>query len=414
MYKPLPLYIGLRYMRAKKKNHFVSFISLTSMIGIALGVTVLITVMSVMNGFHEQIYKSFFGMAPEVIVNGQARPIKDWQILSKELAQMPGIQATAPFVEQMGLLKFEAQVAPIMLTGILPEKEQFVNHLKDKLIVGDIQNLQHFGMIVGRGLAEKLGVMLGDKVTVVIPEVTVTPVGATPRFKRFTIVGIFSAGSGFGFDKNLAFISLGDAQKLMQLGTDVTGIKLKIHSIYQAPMISDQIYQQIGGQYWVTNWTQQYGAFFQAVAMEKTMMFFVLVLIIAIATFNLVSSLVMIVNDKQAEIAILRTMGATPQTILWIFITQGMMVSIVGTTMGLIGGLILASNAAVIVHAMQQFFNVSLFTFNLYGADYLPSKILFSDLWKICSIALLLSFCATIYPARRASKTIIAEALHYE
>lgn len=414
MYKPLPLYIGLRYMRAKKKSHFVSFISLTSMIGIAMGVTVLITVMSVMNGFHDQIYKSFFGMAPEVIVNGQASPILDWQRLSKELAQMPGIQAAAPFVEQLGLLKFEAQVAPIMLTGILPEQEQYVNHLKDKLVVGNIQNLQHFGMIVGRGLAEKLGVMMGDKVTVVIPEVTVTPVGATPRFKRFTIVGIFSAGAGFGFDKNLAFISMSDAQKLMQLGTGVTGIKLKIDSIYQAPMLSDQIYQKIGDQYWVTNWTQQYGAFFQAVAMEKTMMFFVLVLIIAIATFNLVSSLVMIVNDKQAEIAILRTMGATPQTILWIFITQGMMVSLVGTVVGLVGGVLLANNAGAIVHAIQVHFNVSLFTFNVYGANSLPSKILFSDLWEICSIALLLSFVATIYPARRASKTIIAEALHYE
>ncbi|MCX7090981.1 MAG: lipoprotein-releasing ABC transporter permease subunit [Legionellales bacterium] len=414
MYKPLPLYIGLRYMRAKKKSHFVSFISLTSMIGIAMGVTVLITVMSVMNGFHDQIYKSFFGMAPEVIVNGQTGPIQDWQGLSKSLVQMPGIQAAAPFVEQLGLLKFEAQVAPIMLTGILPEKEQFVNHLKDKLVVGDIQNLRHFGMIVGRGLAEKLGVMMGDKVTVVIPEVTVTPVGATPRFKRFTIVGIFSAGAGFGFDKNLAFISMSDAQKLMQLGTGVTGIKLKIDSIYQAPMLSDQIYQQIGDQYWVTNWTQQYGAFFQAVAMEKTMMFFVLVLIIAIATFNLVSSLVMIVNDKQAEIAILRTMGATPRTILWIFITQGMMVSLVGTVVGLVGGVLLANNAATIVHAIQAHFNVSLFAFNVYGTNSLPSKILFSDLWEICSIALLLSFVATIYPARRASKTIIAEALHYE
>lgn len=414
MYKPLPLFIGLRYMRAKKKNHFVSFISLTSMIGIALGVMVLITVMSVMNGFHEQIHKSFFGMAPEVIVNGQTSPIQDWQTLSQQLANIPDVQAVAPFVEQLGLLKFEDQVSPIMLTGILPEKEQFVNHLKDKMIMGDIQNLQHFGMIVGRSLAEKLGLMLGDKVTVVIPDVTVSPVGTTPRFKRFTVVGIFSAGSGFGFDKNLAFISMHDAQKFMQLGTAVTGIKLKIASIYQAPELSERIYQQLGATYWVTNWTQQYGAFFQAVAMEKTMMFFVLVLIIAIATFNLVSSLVMIVNDKQAEIAILRTMGATPRMILWIFITQGMTVSLIGTGMGLIAGLLLASHAASIVHAMQAFFNISLFTFNLYGANYLPSKILLSDVWKICAIALALSFAATIYPARRAARTIIAEALHYE
>lgn len=414
MYQPLPLYIGLRYMRAKKKSHFVSFISLTSMLGIAIGVMVLITVLSVMNGFHEQIYKNFFGMAPEVTVSGQTNPIQDWQTLSQQLEHIPGIKSSAPFVEQMGLLKFDAQVAPVVLSGILPEKEQNVNHLKDKIVSGNIKNLPHFGMIVGVALAEKLGIMLGDKVTVVIPEVTITPVGTTPRFKRFTIVGIFSAGAGFGFDKNLAFIDMGDAQKLMQLGTGVSGIKMKIDSIYQAPALSEQISRQIGDQYWVTNWTQQYGAFFQAVAMEKSMMFFVLILIIAIATFNLVSSLVMIVNDKQAEIAILRTMGATPRTVLLIFITQGMMVSIVGTLMGLIGGLLLASNASTIVSTLQEFFNIPLFTFNLYGSNLLPSKILFSDLWKICSIALVLSFVATIYPARRASKTIIAEALHYE
>lgn len=414
MYQPLPLYIGLRYMRAKKKSHFVSFISLTSMLGIAIGVMVLITVLSVMNGFHEQIYKNFFGMAPEVTVSGQTSPIQDWQTLSQQLEHIPGIKSSAPFVEQMGLLKFDAQVAPVVLSGILPEKEQNVNHLKDKIVSGNIKNLPHFGMIVGVALAEKLGIMLGDKVTVVIPEVTITPVGTTPRFKRFTIVGIFSAGAGFGFDKNLAFIDMGDAQKLMQLGTGVSGIKMKIDSIYQAPALSEQISRQIGDQYWVTNWTQQYGAFFQAVAMEKSMMFFVLILIIAIATFNLVSSLVMIVNDKQAEIAILRTMGATPRTVLLIFITQGMMVSIVGTLMGLIGGLLLASNASTIVSTLQEFFNIPLFTFNLYGSNLLPSKILFSDLWKICSIALVLSFVATIYPARRASKTIIAEALHYE
>ncbi len=414
MYQPLPLYIGLRYMRAKKKSHFVSFISLTSMLGIAIGVMVLITVLSVMNGFHEQIYKNFFGMAPEITVSGQTSPIQDWRELSQQLERIPGIKSSAPFVEQMGLLKFDAQVAPVVLSGILPEKEQNVNHLKDKIVSGNIKDLSHFGMIVGVALAEKLGIMLGDKVTVVIPEVTITPVGTTPRFKRFTIVGIFSAGAGFGFDKNLAFIDMGDAQKLMQLGAGVSGIKMKIDSIYEAPALSEQISRQIGDQYWVTNWTQQYGAFFQAVAMEKSMMFFVLILIIAIATFNLVSSLVMIVNDKQAEIAILRTMGATPRTVLLIFITQGMMVSIVGTLMGLIGGLLLASNASAIVSALQELFHIPLFTFNLYGSNLLPSKILFSDLWKICSIALVLSFFATIYPARRASKTIIAEALHYE
>ncbi|MCR9191686.1 MAG: lipoprotein-releasing ABC transporter permease subunit [Gammaproteobacteria bacterium] len=414
MYNPLPIFIGLRYMRAKKKNHFVSFISLSSMLGIGIGVTVLITVLSVMNGFHDQIYKSFFGMAPEITVSGQTAPIEDWQAVSKQLDKTEEIKASAPFVEEMGLLKFDGQVAPVMINGILPEKEQTVNHLKDKLLIGSMDHLPHFGMIVGRALAEKLGVMMGDKVTVVIPEVSTTPAGSLPRFKRFTIVGVFSAGSGFGFDKNLAFIHINDAQKLMQLGQGVTGIKLKIDSIYRAPLLSEQLYDQLGEQYLVSNWTQQYGAFFQAVSMERNMMFFVLVLIIAVAAFNLVSSLVMIVNDKQAEIAILRTIGASPRLILAVFVVQGMMVGCVGTLMGLVGGLALASNAPAIIHYLQQMFHFSLFAFNLYGTDLLPIKILWTDLWQVCGVAMFLSFLATIYPARRASKTIIAEALHYE
>lgn len=414
MYKPLPLYIGLRYMRAKKKSHFVSFISLTSMIGIAMGVMVLITVLSVMNGFHDQIYKNFFGMAPEITIFSQSGHISNWQDLSKQVRQFKGVKALSPYAEEIGLLTFDGQVAPVMITGILPEEEQTVNHLKDKLMLGSMDELTHFGMVVGWGLAEKLGVVIGDKVTVVIPEVTVTPAGATPRFKRFTIVGIFSAGSGFGFDKNLAFIHLNDAQKLMHLGPAVTGLKVKIDSIYQAPAMSNKLAANIGNAYEVGNWTQQYGAFFQAVGMEKTMMFFVLVLIVAVAAFNLVSSLMMIVNDKQAEIAILRTIGATPRVVLLIFIVQGMMVGLCGTAIGLGGGLLLATYAPDIVHFLQQFFDMPMFAFNLYGSDWLPSRVLFSDLWQVCSLALLLSFFATIYPAMRASKTIIAEALHYE
>lgn len=414
MYKPLPLYIGLRYMRAKKKSHFVSFISLSSMLGIALGVMVLITVLSVMNGFHEQIYKNFFGMAPEITVTDQNGKIDDWEQVAQQVQAFPGIKGLSPYAEEIGLLTYDTHVAPVMVTGILPEAEQHVNHLKDRIVLGSMDQLEHFGMVVGWGLSEKLGVMIGDKVTVVIPEMNVGPTGTNPRFKRFTIVGIFSAGSGFGFDKNIAFIHIHDAQKLMHLGTAVTGLKVKIESIYQAPELSEKLNVKLGKSFQVSNWTQQYGAFFQAVGMEKTMMFFVLVLIIAVAAFNLVSSLVMIVNDKQAEIAILRTIGATPRTILLIFVVQGMMVGLWGTLMGLVGGLLLASNAPEIVHFIQQFFHVPLFAFNLYGSNWLPSKILLSDLWQVCLLALLLSFLATIYPALRASKTIIAEALHYE
>ncbi len=414
MFKPLALYIGLRYMRAKKKNHFVSFISLSSMLGIGMGVMVLITVLSVMNGFDSEIHKRFFGMAPEITVTGQTGKISNWQQLASRLQTTPGVKAIAPYVSGQGLLTFDGQVIPVAVTGVLPAVEEQITHLQDKLLMGDIGQLNHFGIVLGKGIANNLGVMLGDKVTIMIPQATATPAGMIPRFKRFNVVGIFSAGTGFNFDTKLAFINLTDAQKLLQLGDDVSGLKMKIDNVYQAPEISDQLMTKLGDEFQVGNWTQQFGDFFQAVKMEKTMMFLILLLIIAVAAFNLVSSLVMVVNDKQAEIAILRTIGATPSTILWIFIVQGMMVGVVGTAFGILSGLLLASNATAIVNGLQSFFGMHVLSSSIYFVDYLPSKILFRDIWQVCAMALMMSFIATIYPAWRASKTVIAEALHYE
>ena len=303
---------------------------------------------------------------------------------------------------------------PIILTGILPDKEEAVTHLQDKLLAGKMSDLNHFGILLGKGLADNLGLMIGDKVTVMIPQATVTPAGMIPRFKRFRVAGVFSAGTGFNFDAKLAFIHLEDAQKLLQMGSQVTGIKMKIDNVYQAPELSYRISKLLGAGYLVGNWTKEFGAFFHAIKLEKTMMFMILLLIIGVAAFNLVSSLVMVVNDKQAEIAILRTIGATPSTILAIFIVQGMMVGIVGTAIGLLFGLILANNATAIVNFLQSLFQVKVLSSSIYFVDYLPSKIMLSDLIKISIVALLMSFLATIYPAWRASKTIIAEALHYE
>jgi len=414
MFKPLALFIGLRYTRAKKRNHFVSFISLSSMLGIGLGVMVLITVLSVMNGFDEEIHKRFFGMAPEITINGRDNKITDWQKLEAELKATPGVTAVSPFVGAQGLLTHDGQILPIVLTGINPQQEQAVSHLKDKMMVGRLEDLQHFGLILGRSLANTLGVMIGDQVTIMIPAASVTPAGMIPRFKRFRVAGVFSAGNGFNFDTKLAFINIEDAQKLMQLGNAVTGLKMKVANIYEAPAISERLAEKLGENYEVGNWTQQFGEFFHAVKLEKTMMFLILLLIIAVAAFNLVASLVMVVNDKQSEIAILRTLGATPSTVLRIFIVQGMMVGVVGTLIGLIGGIILALNATSIVNWLQSVLQTQLLSSNVYFVDYLPSKIMFSDLWQICAVALLMSFLATIYPAWRASKTVIAEALHYE
>jgi lipoprotein-releasing system permease protein len=414
MFKPLALFMGLRYTRSRKKNHFVSFISLSSMLGIGIGVMVLVTVLSVMNGFDEQIHNRFFGMAPEITVTGPNERLSNWPAIEEKIRAIPEIKAVAPYVGGQGLLVHDGQVLPIVLTGVLPSVEEKITHLKDKLLGGSVENLNHFGIILGKNIADTMGAMIGDKVTVMIPQATVNPTGMIPRFKRFTVVGVFSAGSGFNFDTRLAFINMEDAQKLFQMGDDVTGLKMKINNVYQAPELSMRLSHLLGDEYQAGNWTEQYGAFFEAVKMEKTMMFMILLLIIAVAAFNLVSSLVMVVNDKQAEIAILRTIGATPSTILWTFIVQGMMVGVVGTALGLIGGLLLADNATTIVNHLQSWFNVKVLSSSIYFVDYLPSKILFSDIWKVCVMALLMSFLATIYPAWRASKTVIAEALHYE
>lgn len=414
MYKPFPLFIGLRYTRSKKKNHFVSFISLSSMLGISMGVMVLITVLSVMNGFDEEIHHRFFGMAPEITITSPSDVITNWEDVTNNFNQMPDIRASAPFVVTQGLATFEGQVHPVLLTGIEPKLEEKISHLNSKLISGTT-HLNKFGILLGRGLADSLGVMIGDKVTIMIPKATVTMAGMEPRFKRFTVEGVFSAGSGFNFDSKLAFINMRDAQKLMQFQkNEVTGVKIKINEVYKAPYLANEIYHKLKEEYIVGNWTETFGAFFHAVKMEKTMMFLILLLIIAVAAFNLVSSLVMVVNDKQAEIAILRTIGAGPGTILRIFIVQGMMVGVIGTLIGVSLGVLLSSNATSIVNFLQSLFRSDLLSSSIYFVDYLPSKILMEDIVKVSFASLLMSFIATIYPAWRASKTVIAEALHYE
>ncbi len=416
MLKPLALFIGLRYTRARKKSHFVSFISLSSMLGIGMGVMVLITVLSVMNGFDAEIRKRFFGMAPEVTITTQDGFVRDWRSVQAKIADHRNeIKAIAPYVSTQGILSSNGQVVPVLLTGILPQQEQAITHLHDKMILGSDTDLEHFGIVLGRGLAETLGVIIGDPITVMIPQASVSPAGIVPRFKRFVVKGVFSAGSGFNFDTKLAFIHINDAQKLLQMQPDdASGLRLKIDNIYQAPRLSQQLGDELGEAYQVGNWTESFGAFFDAVKMEKTMMFLILLLIIGVAAFNLVSSLVMVVNDKQSEIAILRTIGATPGLILSIFMVQGMLIGSMGTLMGIISGLLLASHATEIVNYLQSVFDLHVLSSSIYFIDYLPSKILASDIVIVALTALGLSFLATIYPAWRASRTVIAEALHYE
>ena len=417
MFRPISLYIGLRYTRAQRRSHFVSFISMVSMLGIALGVTVLITVLSVMNGFDFEIQNKIFEMAQQVSISNYNDPLANWQDLAKKVEQYPNVVSAAPFVNGQGMLVSSGLAAPVLVRGISPAEENKVSKLSSRMASGSFNQLVpgQYGVVMGQALADTLGLQMGDKVTLFTPQATITPMGELPRFRRFTVVGLFNIEHGFGgFNTGIIFINLHDAQVLYGFGNNVSGLRLKVSSLYAAPKVTDELQRGFQGKYLVSNWTEQYGDFFRAIKMEKTMMFFILILIVAVAAFNLVSSLVMIVNDKRSEIAILRTLGASPGTIMAIFMVQGCTVGFIGSLLGLIGGIALALNATELVSYIQHLFHVNLISSSVYLVDYLPSKLEFHDVWRVTLLALGLSLIATLYPAWQAARTQPAEALRYE
>ena len=416
MFRPAALFIGLRYTRAKRRNHFISFISMISMIGIALGVAVLITVLSVMNGFDREIRQRIFSMVPPITVSSITGAISDWPELQKILKTTPEVTATAPFVTGQVLLSYGSAVQPAVINGILPEQEKNVSAIVEKMVHGTLTALKagQFGIVLGENLASRLDVAVGDKVTVFTPSVTLSPAGVMPRAKRFTVVGIFRAGSGFGFDAGLAFIQLSDAQKLFALGENISGIYLNIKDVYAAPRLASALVNELSPTASISSWADQFGAFFHAIKLEKTMMSLILLLIIAVAAFNLVSTLVMAVNEKESDIAILRTFGATPRTIMMIFIVQGSVIGVFGTLLGVAGGISLAWNVTEIVKGIEHVFHLQFLSSHVYYLDYMPSEILWSDIWRISLASLSLSLLATLYPAWCAAKTDPVESLRYE
>lgn len=416
MFRPLSFFIGLRYTRAKKRNGFISFISLMSMLGIALGILVLITVLSVMNGFDRQIKNLVFSMVPPINVSGIAGSVSNWQEAQGMVQKFPTVIATAPLVSGEVLITHEGTVQPALLYGVIPQEESKITAIEQKIVQGSLSDLTpgQFSIILGGELADRLGAVVGDKIVIVTPQMSLSPAGVIPRYKRFTVAGIFRAGNGFGFDQSLAFVNLTDAQKLFQTGSSVTAIRASITNPFDAPALAEKMSAELGPTTNVTDWTQSFGAFFSAVNMEKNMMFFILMLIIAVAVFNLVSTLVMVVNDKEADIAILRTFGATPRMIMGIFIVQGAIVGVIGTVLGVVGGILLALNVTAIEKYIEHIFHVQLLSSSVYFVNYLPSELQAWDIIRISASALILSLLATLYPAWRASKTEPVEALRYE
>jgi lipoprotein-releasing system permease protein len=418
MYRPVSLFIGLRYSRAKRRNHFISFFSLVSIIGIALGVTVLITVLSVMNGFDHEIRHRIFSVVEHVTIGSQGREgISDWASLEARSKKIQYVIAAAPFIHGQAVLSDKGSFRPILVNGILPEEEKSISSLAQNFVEGSLNALMpgEYGIVLGQGIADDLGLTVGDKVTVMTPTTSITPVGIMPRYKRFTVVGVFHYPGAFKYDDAYAYIHLNDAQKLYQFEQRVSGIHIRVDDLYHAIPVSEKLSSELSKDlYQVSDWTAEYGTFFKAIRMEKTMMFIILVLIVAVAVFNLVSSLVMLVTDKRSEIAILRTIGASPGMIMRTFITQGFFISVIGVTFGVMGGVILALNAPMLVDKLQSLLNTHFVSASVYFIDTLPSRLQWSDVWHIALIALVMGLVATIYPAWSASKTRPAEALRYE
>ncbi len=415
MLKNLSLFVGLRYTRAKRRNHFISFISLISMLGIALGITVLITVLSVMNGFEKELRERTLGVVAHMTIHDRAARSADWAEIKASLNKHKEIVGVAPYVSGEGMFYMGSRVSGAMIRGIQPDQEPQVSTIGNSMVEGSLAALQagHYNIILGKALARVLGVGMGSKVTLMIPQANITAAGIIPRLKRFTVVGIFDTGTHI-YDGSLALTHLDDAATLFRIKGKFTGIRLKLEDMFDAPRLSKQIQQALGYSYRVQDWTQQHVNFFKAVQTEKTVMFIILLLIVAVAAFNLVSTLVMMVADKRTDIAILRTLGATPKTIMGIFMVQGSLIGLVGTVLGTIGGVLLAVNVENIVPALERLFHVDFLAADVYYISDVPSDLRGLDVIKISSIALVLSVLATLYPAWRASRTEPAEALRYD
>lgn len=411
MFKPVSLLIGLRYTRAKRRNHFISFISLTSIIGLMLGVAVLITVLSVMNGFDKELKTRILGMIPHATLSSR-EPFHDWPKLAEIAKQNPQVMAVAPYSQLQGMLTANGQVTGAMISGIDPVYEQQVSIIGKHMALGRLDALQAdgFGIVLGEGLANNLGLHLGDKMTLVLPEAAVSPAGVIPRFKRFTVVGIFKVGADV--DGLLAYIHIADAGKLLRIGDQVQGVRLQLHDIFESRPVLMNLLGKLPDYFYGNDWTQTHGNLFSAIQMEKAMMALLLLLIVAVAAFNIVSSLVMVVTDKKADIAILRTLGASPQTITRIFMVQGAVIGLFGTVGGVLLGVLMATQISGFISWLEHITGMSFF--GAYFINYLPSELKASDVVWVSLVSAFLSFLATIYPARRAAKVQPAEALRYE
>jgi lipoprotein-releasing system permease protein len=413
--QPYELFVGLRYTRAKRRTHFISFISFISIAGIALGIWALITVMSVFNGFEKEIRTRILGAAAHIQVFGGEAGVRDWQGLAREVGQHPEVVASAPFVNAQGLLSTGTVVRGVFVRGVVPEMEAKVAQFGEHMKSGRLEDLRpgEFGIAIGTTLARGLRVHAGDRVTLISPQGQVTPAGLMPRLKQFTVVGIFQLDHN-EFDSSLALINMRDAQVLYRMDDMVSGLRLRVKDIDRAPIVARELARRVTTDVYLSDWTQQNANYFRAIQIEKRMIFIILTLIMMVAAFNLVAMLVMAVTDKQSDIAILRTLGASPGSIMKMFMVQGVVLGTVGTLIGVVTGVITALNIDVIVPAIERAFHFEILSREVYYISELPSDLHAADVAVSVGMALFLSFIATLYPSWRAARVNPAEALRYE
>lgn len=415
MYRPFSLFVSLRYLRVQRRNRFVSVISLISILGITIGVAALITVLSVMNGFDHELRKRIVGMTAEVTVSGFGGTLTHWKRVAQVARRLPGVNGMAPVVTGQAMLAADGNLSGARIEGIDPAREGEILDLGHKLVAGRLTSLtgHDWNIILGRDLAYTLGVTVGNHVVLMVPEGLVTPAGLLPRIRRFRVSGIFDAGD-YAFDSGLAFIGLGKAQRLFGLGHGVSALDLHLDHMLAAPMVARGLVRALHGNDYVSDWISQNQSLFQAIATEKRVMFFILLLIVAVAAFNIISTLVMVVNDKAPDIAILRTLGAAPGTIVRIFILQGAVIGVLGTLAGLGLGVLLAHNVQPVMQLIHEIFHVNLFPTKVYFINRLPSRPETGQILEITLIAFGLTVLSTLYPAWRASRVLPVEALRHE
>jgi lipoprotein-releasing system permease protein len=416
VYRPFELYVGLRYLRASRGGGFVSFISFISILGIALGVAVLIVVLSVMNGFEKELRERILGLASHASITGFDGPLAEWRLVRDVARANPQVMGAAPYVEGQGLmLAGEKGPKGVLIRGVLPEEEVQVADVARFMQGGTLDELQPGGyrIVLGAVLAQTLAVDVGDEVLLMVSQANVTPAGVLPRMRHFTVSGIFSAGM-YEFDSGLVFVHMRDAQALMRLGDAATGVRLRLLDLYQAAPVARDVALDLGGGFYITDWTRSHANFFRSIQLTKTVMFVILLLVVGVAAFNIVSTLVMIVKDKEGDIAILRTVGATPRAVMRVFIVQGGLIGVLGTAGGLALGAAIAANLQSLIEGLEALVHTHFLDPSVYYLSELPAQIEGLDLVRICGTALVLSFVSTLYPAWRAARTRPAEVLRYE